>query len=110
MARPTLFIAALAAVTLSIPASAADAIPVTVVDYSDLNLATPDGAQALKDRVARVAKQVCSVEGDKSLANAMQARSCAQIAVARAMPQVELALANAVTRYAGTGRIAVAAN
>ena len=111
MSRTTIFLAALAATaaTVSFPALAADAAPVTEVRYADLNLASPDGAQALKTRVVRAAKRVCSSEGDKSLDGAMEARSCARLAVARAMPQVELALANAGTQLAENSRLSVAA-
>lgn len=109
MTRTPLFAAfAAAAATLAFPALAQTA-PVTEVSYADLNLANADGAEALKARVVRAAKRVCTMEGDKSLDGAMAARKCTSVAVARAMPQVELALANAGTRLAENSRLSVAA-
>jgi len=112
MFRTTAFLAALVATaaTVSFPAYAGEPARATEVHYSDLNLANADGAQALKDRVARAAKRVCTFEGDKSLDSAVQAKACAKVAVARAMPQVELALANAGTRVAENSRVSVAAH
>ncbi len=112
MTRTSIFLAALAATaaTVSVPAFAADAVPSTEVAYSDLNLASPAGAQALKDRVARAAKRVCANDGEKGLEGFQEARACARLAVARAMPQVELALANAGTQLAENSRLSVAAH
>ncbi len=113
MNRSTLFFAALAATaaTVSIPAFAGTVVaPTTEVRYSDLNLASAGGAEALKVRVARAAKRVCTLEGDKTLHGAAEARACARVAVARAMPQVELALANAGTQVADNSRLSVAAH
>ena len=45
-----------------------------------------------------------------SLDGAMQARNCAREALAKAMPQVQLALANAGTQVAQNSHIAVAAH
>ena len=112
MTRTTIFLAALAATaaTVSFPAFAADMAPTTEVRYSDLNLTSTDGAQALKARVTRAAKRVCTVNGDQSLAGSAQARKCARIALAKAMPQVELALTNAGTQVAENSRLSVAAH
>ena len=112
MTRTTIFLAALAATaaTVSFPAFAADIAPTAEVRYADLNLASTDGAQALKARVARAARRVCTDHGDKTLAGAARARECARIALVKAMPQVELALANAGTRVAENGRPSVAAH
>lgn len=115
MTRSTTFFAALAAAataaTMSFPAQAAEVTNISAeVRYDDLNLASQDGAQALKARVVRAAKQVCSADGDKSLKALSQSQSCANIAIARAMPQVELALANAGTQVAENSRMNVAAH
>ena len=111
MNRTAIFLAALAATaaTVSFPAFAQSATQATNVHYSDLNLASADGASELKARVERAAKRVCSEPGDRSLNGAAQARSCSKIAVAKAMPQVELALANAGTQVAENSRLSVAA-
>lgn len=112
MTRSTLFIAALAATaaTVSFPAFAAEGAQITEVRYADLDLASPDGARALKIRVERAAKRVCNLEGDKSLDGAMKARNCTKVAIARAMPQVELALASAGTQVAENRLLSVAAH
>lgn len=112
MTRSTLFLAAVAATaaTFSFPALAQPAAaPTAEVSYSDLNLASRAGADALQERVARAARRVCTVDGDKSLGSAVEARACAKVAVARAMPQVELALANAGVQLADQGRLSAAA-
>lgn len=112
MTRTTLFFAALAATaaTVSFPAFAQDAVPSTQVHYSDLNLTSASGAKALRERVARAARRVCASDGEKSLSGATQSRHCADMALARAMPQVELALANAGTQVAENSRLSVAAH
>jgi UrcA family protein len=112
MTRTSIFLAALAATaaTVAFPAFAAETAPSTEVHYSDLNLASTAGADALKARVARAAKRVCTVDGEKSLSGAAEARKCAEVALAKAMPQVELALANAGTQVAENSRLSVAAH
>lgn len=112
MTRTSIFLAALAATgaTLSFPAYAADAVTSTEVHYSDLNLASSAGAKALKDRVVRAAKRVCAADGQKDLEGVQEARTCAKQAFDRAMPQVELALANAGTRRADNSRLSVSAH
>lgn len=113
MNRSTLFIAALAAVatagTVSFPAYAAEAGKISEVRFSDLNLASADGAAALKARIERAAKKVCTVAGDNRLDGQAKAKACQKVAVAKAMPQVELALARAGTQLADAGRISAAA-
>ena len=112
MIRTTALLAALVATaaTVSFPAYAGETAPTTQVHYADLNLASPAGAQALKARVARAADRDCSSEAYRKLDSAKQARSCIKVAMAKAMPQVELALANAGTQVAENGRVTVAAH
>ena len=114
MIRTTALLAAFVATaaTVSFPAFAGefDPAPTVQVHYSDLNLASPAGAKALKARVARAAERVCSTEGDRTLDSVLQARSCTKVAIARAMPQVELALVNAGTQVAENSHLAVAAH
>lgn len=114
MTRSTKFIAVLAAAaataaTVSFPAYAAETTKIAEVHYDDLNLASADGAKALTVRVQRAAKRVCDANGDRSLGAREQSQACAKAAVARAMPQVELALANAGTQLADNSRLSVAA-
>lgn len=114
MTRSTIIIAALAAIatsgTIAFPAYAAEQGKVASVDYSDLNLASADGAASLKKRVERAARHVCTDRGDRSLKGAMDARACSKVSAAQAMPQVELALAKAGTQLADNGRLSVAAH
>ena len=115
MTRSTKIIAALAAAlatsgTVAFPAYVAEGGKVSAVSYADLDLASADGAASLKKRVERAARDVCTFEGDRSLDGAMEAKACAKVATARAMPQVELALAKAGTQLADNGRITVAAH
>jgi len=112
MTRTAIFLAAFAATaaTVSFPAFAAETAPTAEVHYSDLNLASADGASALKVRVERAARRVCEVSGERSLQAVAEARSCIKVAVARAAPQVELALANAGTQVAENSRLSVAAH
>lgn len=113
MTRSTFLIALAAAAatagTVSFPAYAGETAKTVAVDYSDLNLASAEGAASLKKRVERAARDVCSFPGDRSLDGAMKAKSCSKLSLAKAMPQVELALANAGTQLADNGRISVAA-
>jgi len=113
MTRSTFFIALAAAAatagTVAFPAYAGEAPRTVAVGYSDLNLASAEGAASLKKRVERAARNVCAFPGDRSLDGAMQAKTCTKVSLAKAMPQVELALANAGTQLADNGRISVAA-
>ncbi|WP_181008498.1 UrcA family protein [Sphingomonas montanisoli] len=97
--------------TIAFPASAAEPLaPQAFVRYGDLTLASADGATELKARVSRAAEMVCANRGDKSLQAMTAAKKCAKIAEARAMPQVELALANSGTQVAENTRVTVAAH
>lgn len=112
MTRSILFLAALAATaaTVAIPAYAAEAGNRAEVRYGDLDLTSADGAQALKSRVVRAAKRVCAVNGDPTLEARRAERACTDTTLARAMPQVELALANAGTQVADNSRMSVSAH
>ncbi|WP_066968806.1 UrcA family protein [Rhizorhabdus dicambivorans] len=110
MIRSTFILALAAATAMSVPAHAQDATSSTEVRYGDLNLTNADGAAALKARVTRAADKVCGVSSQLSLRSAASAKNCSKIAAAKAMPQVELALAKASTQLAESGRVTVAAH
>lgn len=114
MTRTTIIAALAAAIattgTIAFPAYAAETARTTEVRYADLDLASAQGAQSLKLRVERAAKRVCTVSGDRTLRNATETKACTTVAVAKAMPQVELALAKAGTQYAEAGRVTVSAH
>jgi UrcA family protein len=95
--------------TVSAPAFAAD-LPTAAVHYEDLSLKTADGAKMLKARVERAARHVCDTNGTVDLKARSDAANCARVAVANAMPQVELALANAQhSQVAENSRVSVSA-
>lgn len=111
IASRTLFAALTAAAAFATTPAFAEEAPRTLeVHYGDLNLASAGGAETLKVRVARAAKAVCSADGDKSLKAVAAASDCRQQAMAKATPQVQLALANAATRMADNARVTVAAH
>jgi UrcA family protein len=101
--------AAFVNIAIAVPASAAT-IPTRTVSYADLSLTSASGQAALKARVGHAAKAVCAIGGDKSVEARMQENSCERIAIAKAMPQVELALANAGTQVADNSRFSVSAH
>ncbi|SDD53507.1 UrcA family protein [Sphingomonas sp. YR710] len=99
-----------AAAMTSAPAFAAEA-PRIDVHYDDLSLRGPQGAQELKVRVERAARRVCATNGVVDLQARAASAECRRVAVVRAMPQVELALANAQNqRVAENSRVSVAAH
>lgn len=107
MNRIVTAIAAFASVSvLAVPAFAQRTAEVA---YSDLDLSSADGAATLKARVRHAAQRVCASNGERSLSNTVETRACSTVAMAKAMPQVELALAKAGTQYADAGRLTVAA-
>jgi UrcA family protein len=69
-------------------ASNADAAPSVRVTYSDLNVATEQGAQALYGRIVAAARQVCPDSDIRNLAGLAAQRSCEAKAVAHAVQQV----------------------
>lgn len=114
MIRSTIFAAVSIAVSavsaMSAPAFAAEA-PRIEVRYNDLSLKSPQGAQELKVRVAQAARRVCATNGVVDVQTYAASAECRRVAVARAMPQVELALANAQNQQvAENSRVSVAAH
>ncbi|HJS89373.1 MAG TPA: UrcA family protein [Steroidobacteraceae bacterium] len=65
-----------------------------VVSYSDLDLATSTGAEALRKRVRRAAMGIC-VELKQEYPNTTQYGSCYKEAVDSGMPQVDAVVAAA---------------
>lgn len=111
MIRSTIFAAASIAVAalsaISAPAFAAEA-PRIEVRYNDLSLRSPQGAQELKVRVERAARRVCATNGIVDLKARAASIECRRVAIAKAMPQVELALAKAQDQQvADNGRVSV---
>jgi UrcA family protein len=80
-------VAASAAGVSAAATSAVDA-PSVVVHYADLDLATPQGAQALYRRIAAAAWRVCPNTDQRDLAAVAQNRNCREEAIARAVHDV----------------------
>lgn len=60
----------------------------TTVHIGDIDRAAPAGRAALDRRIARAARQVCTVLGDRSLIAEIQARKCRVVAIASAERQL----------------------
>jgi len=104
-ARTTLFtslsVAAASAMSLAAaPASAQSDVEVrsTTVRYSDLDLSSRSGATELDRRVRSAVRSVCGVYRAQNAQDAAKAKSCSKVAMADAMPRVELAVAQARTK------------
>lgn len=91
----------------AVPANAQiseDETPRVRVTYSDLNLATPEGSEALQRRVHRAVASVCA----RPIANwedRLSERHCETKALDEAAPQVELAIRDSHQAYAMKGSI-----
>ncbi|MDB6090656.1 MAG: hypothetical protein JWN85_3440 [Gammaproteobacteria bacterium] len=72
------------------PAAAAssEAAPTQVVNYSDLDLATPEGTLALYRRIASAAQKVCPLENSRDLARRAHSNACRTEAMARAVRDI----------------------
>lgn len=60
------FAAAIAIAVASSPALARTETAKITVDYTDLDLATSQGQEALKQRLEKAARQVCEVDGRRT--------------------------------------------
>jgi UrcA family protein len=89
--------AAIVAFAVGVPASSFaqaplqdGSIPTVIVNYSDLNLATPQGSHALYQRLVGAAQQVCPKRSYASeLSHNREAQRCVTAAVERAVKQVK---------------------
>lgn len=64
------------------------AVPARTVHYSDLNLNTQPGAEALYHRIRSAAEQVCGDVGSRQLAESAAAKACVNQAVATSVRAV----------------------
>ena len=70
-------------------AQAADTgAPSVVVTYTDLDLATDSGNQALYQRIAAAARQVCPAEATRNLKQFSASRACQATAIKQAVDEV----------------------
>ena len=66
-----------------------------VIDYSDVDVTTPDGADALYRRIANASEEVCHRESLPGVQGYFIWRSCAREAIARAVSKVDTPLLTA---------------
>lgn len=93
----TCIIASLVLIAATPATAAPDAPEVsTEVRTDDLNLASPSGRDRLDQRVARAARQLCAFQ-TRSLAAIDAEKSCVALAMKRAAPQIDFAVAKAST-------------
>jgi UrcA family protein len=78
-----------AASSLAQAAPAASDVRTIAVQYSDLNLATEDGAHRLYGRIVTAARAVCETEDTRDLAALVASRTCESAAIARAVSEVD---------------------
>jgi UrcA family protein len=101
---------ALAGAFAATPARAADATTSVAVRYGDLDLASSQGEAALKDRVARAARQACGLPDTDTIDGYARVAQCRANAIADASPKLDRVIASARSdhRYAmNDGIIAV---
>ena len=109
-ARSTLLAAPVFAIlgsaAIASPAQAADMVTVTTtVRYHDLDLATPAGEDALRQRIARAAKNVCWQADGPTIDDQARFDACRTTAIASASPKMNAVIASARSdhRYAMNG-------
>lgn len=93
MLSKSLCAAAVAATLFAVPAIAGDTEQRSItVRYGDLNLASEAGAAALAERVNRAAVSVCGPEETRRLEEVLAFKECRFRAIAKARPQMKLAI------------------
>jgi len=65
------------------------------VSFADLDLRTADGVQRLHSRIHHAARAICGQPGIRDLKAMRETDNCRRVALAGAVPQVELAVAQA---------------
>ncbi len=77
-------------------------LPSVTVSYTDLNLNTPAGVEALYARLRAAAREVCNVRERRGLAEAMESKTCYRHALGAAVDDVKVLTSNAPLRAAST--------
>ena len=100
------FIAAASLLVIASPACAddftvhgrshADDVPVVNVGFTDLNLASKPGQQALHYRVGRAISTLCTQEGVRDLGRMSESKRCGKLAWDSATSQIQTAVDRAV--------------
>jgi UrcA family protein len=96
--RIAMLVGCLLAGSLGVAQAAAPAadVPTVVVSYSDLDLSTTDGANALYKRISAAAHKVCPFEDAIQPLQVAANKSCRSAAIARAVSTVNNAKLAAV--------------
>jgi UrcA family protein len=84
-------------------AEVAAELPSVTVRYTDLNLNTSNGVEALYSRLRAAARTVCDVREQRPLAEAVKANACYRQVLGAAMGSVKLLTSNAGQRADATG-------
>lgn len=87
--------AALAAMTLAMPASAAQQQGSATVSYADLNLSSETGRATLERRLGKAARTACAAQPTRILSLEAAGKRCMKQAIADARPAVDAVLARA---------------
>jgi UrcA family protein len=72
-------------------------VPTVTIRYDELDLAKPQGVEALYTRIEGAARRVCRADSSPHLRD-MNRKDCHQDAVARAVKQIDLSTLTAVHR------------
>lgn len=89
LTRNTLLIVCLLAGSLGVAQAApADEVPTVRVSYSDLDLSTPQGTQALYARITAAARTVCPEPDAREMSRFVRNHACRREAVERAVRSV----------------------
>lgn len=85
----------LSCILAAAPAFAAPESHSRIVRFADLDLTTHAGEQALRSRISLAVNSVCGDVDQRDLRAAAAVNACRATAMANAMPQMHVALANA---------------
>ena len=91
---------ALGCTLLAAPAFAQLETRSIAVNTADLDLTTTAGERALHGRILRAVRSVCGDEDERDLKRFLDQRACRATALAKAIPQVQVAIAKARSRSA----------
>jgi UrcA family protein len=90
--------AALTGYSVSACAIAYTEVRSVTVRYDELDLAKPQGVEALYTRIGGAARLVCRADSSSRLSDRMNRRNCYQDAIGRAVKQVNLPTLEAIHR------------
>jgi len=83
-------------------------LPVAVVTYADLNIASAAGRHVLEGRVTRAASDLCLESRRQSLSEFAAQHRCFSVAMAKARVDIDIAVARASGQLASARTIMVA--